>query len=98
MYVQDTYHKHSVSHTSRIDVSSKGCLMGWIVYNTASGRADRYYALERTAKQQATKRNRDPYRSKYEAGEWQAISYAAYEGVLMGLKAENLRYWSWLTI
>ena len=71
--------------------------MGWIVYNTASGRADRYYALERTAKQQATKRNRDPYRSKHEAGEWQSISYAAYEGVLKGHRGENLRYWSWLT-
>ena len=70
--------------------------MGWIVYNTASGRADRYYKQERTAKQQATKRNRDPYRSKWEDGEWRAISYAAYEGVLMGLKAENLRYWDWL--
>lgn len=70
--------------------------MGWIVYNTASGRADRYYKLERTAKQQATKRNRDPYRSKYEAGEWRAISYAAYEGVLMGHRGDNLRYWSWL--
>jgi len=70
--------------------------VGYIVYNTKSGRADRYYKLERTAKQQATKRNRDPYRSKWEAGEWRAISYAAYEGVLMGLKDENLRYWSWL--
>jgi len=71
--------------------------MGYIVYNTASGRADRYYKLERTAKQQATKRNRDPYRSKYEAGEWRAISYAAYEGVLQGHSGENLRYWEWLT-
>ena len=69
--------------------------MGYIVYNTASGRADRYYKLERTAKAQATKRNRDPYRSKFEAGEYRAISYAAYEGVLMGLTPENLKYWSW---
>jgi len=70
--------------------------MGWIVYNTASGRADRYYKQERTAKAQATKRNRCPYRSKWEDGEWVCISYAAYEGVLMGLKNENLRYWDWM--
>ena len=70
--------------------------MGYIVYNTASGRADRYYKLERTARAQATKRNRDPYRSKFEDGEYRAISYAAYEGVLMGLKDANLKYWDWL--
>jgi len=94
--VQDTYDLQSVRHIKRIDVSSKGSSMGWIVYNTASGRADRYYKQERIAKAQATKRNRDPWRSKWESGEWQAISYAAYEGVLMGLKAENLRYWDWM--
>jgi len=70
--------------------------MGYIVYNTASGRAERYYKLERTAKQQATKLNRNPYRSKYEAGDYAAIPYAAYEGVLMGLKGDMLTYWSWL--
>ena len=69
--------------------------MGWIVYNTVSGRAERYYKLERTAKQQATRMTRDPFRSKWEAGEFRAIPYAAYEGVLMGMSQENLRYWSW---
>ena len=69
--------------------------MGYIVYNTASGRAERYYKLERTAKQQAGRLNKDPFRSKWEAGEFRAISYAAYEGVLMGLTSENLKYWSW---
>jgi hypothetical protein len=69
--------------------------MGYIVYNTASGRAERYYKLERTAKQQAGRLNKDPFRSKWEAGEFRAISYAAYEGVLMGMSPENLRYWSW---
>jgi hypothetical protein len=38
---------------------------------------------------------RDPYRSRHEAGEFKAISYAAYEGVLMGMSPENLKYWSW---
>ena len=70
--------------------------MGFIVYNTASGRADRYYKKESIAKAQATKRNRDPFRNKYESGEWRAISYQAYEGVLMGLRGENLRYWEWV--
>ena len=70
--------------------------MGWIVYNTASGRAERYYKLERTAKQQATRMTRDPFRSKWEAGEFRAIAYADYEGILMGLRGDNLRYWSWL--
>jgi hypothetical protein len=69
--------------------------MGYIVYNTASGRAERYYKLERTAKQQAGRMNKDPFRSKWEAGEFRAISYAAYEGVLMAMSPENLKYWSW---
>jgi hypothetical protein len=38
---------------------------------------------------------KDPYRSKWGAGEFKAISYAAYEGVLMGMSPENLKYWSW---
>ena len=69
--------------------------MGYIVYNTASGRAERYYKAERTAKQQAGRLNKDPFRSKWEAGEFRAIPYAAYEGVLMGMSQENLKYWSW---
>ena len=69
--------------------------MGYIVYNTASGRAERYYKQERTAKQQAGRLNKDPFRSKWEAGEFKAISYAAYEGVLMGMSPEILKYWSW---
>ena len=71
--------------------------MGFIVYNTASGRAERYYKLERTAKQQATRMTNDPFRSKWEAGKFKAIAYADYEGILMGLRGENLRFWSWLT-
>jgi len=69
--------------------------MGYIVYNTSSGRAERYYKQERTAKQQAGRLNKDPFRSKWEAGEFKAIPYAAYEGVLMGMTQENLKYWSW---
>jgi hypothetical protein len=69
--------------------------MGYIVYNTASGRAERYYKQERTAKQQATRMTKDPYRAKWSAGEFKAIPYAAYEGVLMGMSQENLKYWSW---
>jgi hypothetical protein len=77
-------------------VSSKGSTMGWIIYNTASGRAERYYKLERTAKQQAGRLNKDPFRSKWEDGEFKVISYQAYEGVLMGLRGDNLKYWTWL--
>lgn len=69
--------------------------MGYIVYNTVSGRAERYYKQERTAKQQAGRLNKDPFRSKWEAGQFRAIPYAAYEGVLMGMSKENLKYWSW---
>jgi len=76
-----------------MDVESS---MGYIVYNTASGRAERYYKQERTAKQQATKLNNNPHRLRYEAGDYRAIPYAAYEGVLMGLKGDMLTYWSWL--
>ena len=70
--------------------------MGFIVYNTASGRAERYNKKETTAKAQATKLNRSPYRSAYDAGEFVAVPYAAYEGVLMGIQGDALKYWSWL--
>jgi hypothetical protein len=70
--------------------------MGWIVYNTASGRAERYYKKEGVAKAQATKLNRSPYRTGYDAGEYVSIPYTAYEGVLMGMTGDSLRYWSWL--
>ena len=79
-----------------ITLMDVGSSMGYIVYNTASGRAERYYKQERTAKQQATKLNNNPHRLRYEAGDYQAIPYAAYEGVLMGLKGDMLTYWSWL--
>jgi hypothetical protein len=69
--------------------------MGWVVYNTASGRAEKYYRKEAVARAQATRLNRDPYRSKYEQGQFVVIAYAAYEGVLMGLQGENLRFWAW---
>ncbi len=69
--------------------------MGYIVYNTASGRAERYYKQLGTARAQATKLNRDPYRSKYESGQFEAVPYAAYEGILMGLRGDNLRFWAW---
>jgi hypothetical protein len=70
--------------------------MGFIVYNTASGRAERYYKKEGIAKAQATKLNRCPYRSKYDSGEFRAIAYRDYEGVLMGVRGDALKYWSWL--
>jgi hypothetical protein len=70
--------------------------MGFIVYNTASGRAERYYKKEGIAKAQATKLNRCPYRSKDAAGEFRAIAYRDYEGVLMGVRGDALKYWSWL--
>jgi hypothetical protein len=70
--------------------------MGYIVYSETTGRAERYYKLERTAKQQATRLNKEP-QSPWRTRETYAhCSYAAYEGVLMGLKGENLRYWSWM--
>jgi hypothetical protein len=70
--------------------------MGFIVYNTASGRAERYYKKEGVAKAQATKLNRCPYRSKYGAGEFVVCNYRDYEGVLMGVRGDALKYWSWL--
>ena len=77
--------------------SSKGISsMGYIVYNTASGRAERYYKAERTARAQATRLNNNPHRLRYEAGDYRVLPYAAYEGVLMGLKGDMLTYWSWL--
>jgi hypothetical protein len=71
--------------------------MGYIVYNKNSGRAQRYYKLERIAKAQATRMNNDPWAShgRNEAP-YAYISYSGYEGVLMGLRAENLKYWDWM--
>ena len=73
--------------------------MGYIVYSVDSGRAERYYKLERTAKAQATRLNNEPaYRllQHQKREQFAACSYAAYEGVLMGLKGDNLRYWTWM--
>ena len=70
--------------------------MGYIVYNTASGRAERYYKQERTAKQQATRLNNEPQSPWRTRETFKHCSYAAYEGILLGLKDENLRYWTWL--
>jgi hypothetical protein len=40
--------------------------------------------------------NKDPFRSKWEAGDYKAIAYRDYEGILMGLGGDNLKYWTWL--
>ena len=72
--------------------------MGFVVYNTAIGRAERYYKKAGVAKAQATKLNHCPYRSKYDEGEFVAIPYSAYEGVLMGLKGSSLKYLSLMHI
>lgn len=73
--------------------------MGWVVYSVDSGRAERYYKLERTAKAQATRLNNEPvysWQRSQKREQFAACSYAAYEGVLMGLKGDNLRYWTWM--
>jgi hypothetical protein len=70
--------------------------MGYIVYSETTGRAERYYKLERTAKAQATRMNKEIQSPWRERETFAHCSYAAYEGVLQGLKGDNLRFWQWM--
>jgi hypothetical protein len=70
--------------------------MGYIVYSETTGRAERYYKQERTAKAQATRLNNEPQSPWRTRERFTHCSYAAYEGILLGLKGDNLQYWTWM--
>lgn len=75
---------------------------GWIVYEQRTGRMEKYYKKAATAKRIVTQHNTPreydwgpiagTYR--YEPREiWACCSYRDYEGVLMGLRGEQLKMW-----
>ena len=70
--------------------------MGWIVYDTLTGRMEKYYKKAATARRIVTQHNQERdydfyvYRPKRL---WACCSYRDYEGVLMGLKGDALKMW-----
>jgi hypothetical protein len=73
--------------------------MGWIVYDQRTGHMQKYYKLARTAKSIVTQHNTEReyddwiYRPH---SLWACCSYTDYEGVLMGLRGDELKMWQWV--
>jgi hypothetical protein len=79
--------------------------MGWVVFEESTGRAIKYYRKESVAKAQVTKNNRSIERAaslrsqlgiNYHVSDrlWLCSSYAAYEGVLMGMQEPERKMWA----
>ena len=73
--------------------------MGWVVFEESTGRAQKYYKKESTAKRICTQHNRG-FKDKgfgvtwsYDK-HWIYSSYAAYEGVLMGMQEPERKMWA----
>ena len=76
--------------------------MGWVVYDTRSGRLEKWYKKASTARRIVTQHN-TPRLMNFGQGIpvyeyrpnsiWACCEYRAYEGVLMGLRGEELRMW-----
>ena len=73
--------------------------MGWIVYDQRTGHMQKYYKLARTARRIVTQHNTErehdgwTYRPR---SQWACCSYTDYEGVLMGLRGDELKMWQWV--
>ena len=72
--------------------------MGWVVYEEATGRAQKYYKKESVAKRICTQHNQSRdydwgYSYRPEA-RWIHCSYADYEGVLMGMQEPERKMWA----
>jgi hypothetical protein len=72
--------------------------MGFVVYEEATGRAQKYYKKESVAKRICTQHNQP---RDYDWGysyrpetRWIHCSYADYEGVLMGMKEPERKMWA----
>lgn len=69
--------------------------MSWVVYRADSGDIEKWYRLRSSAKRAVTRRAKDLERySVFTAGPpLEFCSYRDYEGVLMGLRGEELKMW-----
>jgi hypothetical protein len=76
--------------------------MGFVVFELASGRAQKYYKKESVAKRICTQHNTE---RSYDFGtsgrysyrpdqQWIYCSYADYEGVLMGMQEPERKMWA----
>ena len=73
--------------------------MGWIVYDTQRGDIEKYYKLESSAKSLVTRSNNDRANSSwgyYRDRQLAYCSYRDYEGVLMGLRGDQLKLWQFV--
>ena len=70
--------------------------MGWVVYEKNSGDLIKYYKKPGVAKAQVTRHNSDVAAGRYwmrTNRERACCSYRDYEGVLMGLRDDQLKVW-----
>ena len=81
--------------------------MGYVVYEEETGRAIKYYRKESVAKAQVTKNNRSIDNTRllrlqlgvpnYDRDRrWLYLSYAGYEGVLMGMREPERKMWAFV--
>jgi hypothetical protein len=70
--------------------------MGWVVYDTVTGDLIRYYKKAGSARAQVTRHNKELAAGSYWMRSYReraCCSYRDYEGVLMGLRDEQLKMW-----
>ena len=75
--------------------------MGYIVYDKDTGKMEKWYKKEATAKRTVTQHNTT---RNYESWiyrpdrEWDYCSYRDYEGILMGLRGDAFKMWQFCDI
>ena len=70
--------------------------MGWVVYEKNSGDLIKYYKKASVARAQVTRHNSDVAAGRYwmrSCRDRACCSYRDYEGVLMGLRDDQLKVW-----
>jgi hypothetical protein len=70
--------------------------MGWVVYEQSTGDLIKYYRKASTARAQVTRHNTEVAAGRYwmrSNRERACCSYRDYEGVLMGLRGDQLKMW-----
>lgn len=69
--------------------------MSWVVYRTDSGDIEKWYRLKSSASRAVSRRAKDLEKySVFTVGPpLEYCSYRDYEGVLMGLRGEELKMW-----
>lgn len=70
--------------------------MGWVVYEKGSGDLIKYYKKSSVARAQVTRHENEKLAGRYWMSTYReraCCSYRDYEGVLMGLRGDQLRVW-----